>query len=198
MSRVRWTRHGKLLLIAALGLQVMGCGLVDRQIVYEDAAETPPLRVPSDLILPAPNPALQVPAVQGVASNVDTAPPTLGNTVAVARGGLPRAANAILPLADATDSAFRRVGIALERSGCCKVLAKDPSGLSYEVELASAPPRPGFFKRMFGADAPSSRMIVQVAAADTGSTVTVVDQAGATRKDDPAMTVLGAVEARLR
>lgn len=197
MSRVRWISHGKLLLIATLGLQV-GCGLVDRQIVYKDANETAPLKVPSDLMSPAPNPALQVPQAAGMAGNVDTAPPTLGNTVAVARGGLPRAANSVLPLADAADNAFRRVGIALERSQCCKVLAKNPTGLSYEVELASAPPRPGLFKRMFGADAPSSRMIVQVAAADTGSVVTVQDSSGATRKDDPAMTVLGAVEARLR
>ncbi|MCB1601615.1 MAG: hypothetical protein R3F18_12200 [Lysobacterales bacterium] len=197
MSRARWTSHGKLLLMVALALQV-GCSWVDRQIIYEDAKETPPLKVPGDLIAPAPNPALQVPAVQGVASNVDTAPPTLGNTVAVARSGFPRAANAVLPLADATDSAFRRVGIALERSQCCKVLAKNPEGLSYDVELASPPPRPGLFKRMFGAEAPSARMIVQVAQADAGSIVTVVDASGATRKDDPAMTVLGAVEARLR
>ena len=78
------------------------------------------------------------------------------------------------------------------------MLGKDREGLSYQVELAVAPPRPGFFKRTFGADAPASTMTVQVAAADAGATVTVVDAEGATRRDDAALGVLGAVEARLK
>lgn len=198
MSRVRLATCGKVLFGLALGLQ-FGCDWVNRPIVYEDARETPPLAVPSDLVTPAPNPALQIPAVAGVASDVVTAPPTLGNTVAVARGGLPRAANAVLALTDEADSTWRRVGIALERGGCCKVLAKNQSGLNFEVELIAGTPKPGFFKRMFSGAAPSSTMTVQVTAADAGgATVTVVDNDGAVRRDDAAMTVLGVVEARLR
>jgi hypothetical protein len=41
-------------------------------------------------------------------------------------------------------------------------------------------------------------MTVQVAAADEGTTVKVMDDAGELRRDDVAMTVLGAVEARVR
>lgn len=197
MLRARMASAGKLVLMAALCLPY-GCSLINRPIVYEDARETPPLQVPNGLIAPAPNPALQIPAVAGVASTVDAAPPTLGNTVAVARAGLPRAANAVLSLDDEADSAFRRVGIALERSGCCRMVSKDPTAKSYQVELTAAAPKRGFFKRMFGGDAPSTIMTVQVAAADAGATVSVVDADGGTRRDDPAMTVLGVVEARLR
>ncbi|MCE7929898.1 MAG: hypothetical protein DYH17_00775 [Xanthomonadales bacterium PRO6] len=175
-----------------------GCSLINRPILYEDARETPPLRVPSGLIAPAPNPALQIPAVEGTASAVGLAPPALGSAVAVARGGLPRATNAVLTVADEVDSVWRRVGIALGRSGCCRVLGKDHEGLRYEVELVAALPRPGFFRRLFGADEPVSTMTVQVAATETGAIVSVVDADGGTRRDDGALSVLGAVEARLK
>ncbi|MBK8067793.1 MAG: outer membrane protein assembly factor BamC [Rhodanobacteraceae bacterium] len=140
MLRARLASAGKLVLVAALCLPY-GCSLINRPIVYEDARETPPLQVPNGLIAPAPNPALQIPAVAGMASNVDAAPPTLGNTVAVARAGLPRAANAVLSLDDEADSAFRRVGIALERSGCCRMVSRDPAAKSYQVELTAAAPK---------------------------------------------------------
>lgn len=197
MSVTRPALAARILLIASLSLP-MGCSLINRDIAYKDARETPPLEVPRDLIAPAPNPALQIPVVEGLAADVDLAPPTLGNTVALARSGLPRAANAVLALEDEAASSWRRVGIALERSGCCKVLGKDQDGLSYEVELAVAAPRPGFFKRMFGADAPASKMTVLVAAAESGSTVKVIDSDGETRRDEAAMGVLGAVEERLK
>lgn len=197
MSITRPALAARILLIASLGLP-LGCSLINRDIAYKDARETPLLEVPRDLIVPAPNPALQIPAVAGLGADVDLAPPSLGNTAALARGGLPRAANAVLAVEDEAASSWRRVGIALERSGCCKVLAKDPDGLRYEVELAVAAPRPGFFRRMFGADAPASRMTVLVASADAGSTIQVIDAEGETRRDDAAMSVLGAVEARLK
>jgi uncharacterized lipoprotein len=197
MARLRLANIAKLLLLATFGLQA-SCSWVNRSIAYEDARETPPLKVPAGMINPPPNPALVVPRIDGMATNVDTAPPTLGNTVAVARSGLPRAANAVLPLADEAASTWRRVGIALERSDCCRVLSKDQAAMTYEVELTTTGLKPGFFKRMFGASAAPSVMTVLVAAADAGATVTVVDAAGALRRDDSAMTVLGVVEARLR
>jgi len=187
----------KVLFGLALGLQ-WGCGtFINRPIVYEDSRETAPLEVPRDLMRPAVNPALQIPAVAGLASNADVSPPLLGNTVAAARGGLPRAANAVLTIADEADSTWRRVGIALQRSGCCKVLEQDESAMVYQVELISDAPKPGFFGRMFGSS-PSTTMQVKVDAVGSGSNVTIVDDDGKVRVDDPAMTVLGVVEARLR
>lgn len=197
MMRVRNEVRG--LWALGLALTLAGCStLVDRPIIYQDAREMPPLEVPEDLVRPAANPALQIPAVAGVAPAVDSMPPSVGNTVAVARSGLPRAANAVLSLADAPDSAWRRVGIALERSGCCRVLDKNATDLAYQVELNGAAPKPGFFKRIFGADAPASTVMLKVASADSGATVSAVDDAGELRRDDVAMTVLGVVEARLR
>lgn len=199
MSRVRLAKVGKVLFGLALGVQ-FGCGgvFVNRPIAYEDARETAPLQVPNGLLTPAANPALQIPPIAGVAGHADSAPPALGNTVAGTRSTLPRAANAVLSLEDEAASTWRRVGIALNRSGCCKVLSKDESALSYQVELSAGAPRPGFFKRVFGGGAAPATMTLQVAAAGTGSNVTVVDETGDIRRDDPAMTVLGVVEARLR
>ena len=199
MSRVRLATVGKVLFGLALGLQ-FGCGgvFLNRPIAYEDARETAPLEVPAGLLTPAANPALQIPSVSGVAANLDSTPPTLGSTVAGARASLPRAANAVLTLEDEAASTWRRVGIALTRSDCCKVLSKDESDLSYQVELSAGAPRPGFFKRIFGAGSAPATMTIQVVAAAEGSSVSVVDESGDIRRDDPAMTVLGVVEARLR
>lgn len=198
MSRVRMATVGKVLFGLALGLQ-FGCGaFINRPIVYEDARETAPLEVPPDLLKPAINPALQIPAVSGLATNIEQAPPALGNTVAAASGSLPRAANAVLSIDDEPASTWRRVGIALKRSGCCKVLSDDEAGLGYQVELIGNAPKPGFFKRLFGSDAASATMTVKVSPQGAASTVTVVDDGGKVRVDDPAMTVLGVVEARLR
>ncbi len=199
MSRVRMTTVGKVLFGLALGLQ-FGCGgsFINRPIVYEGAKETAPLEVPSGLIKPAANPALQIPAVAGLATNVELTPPALGNTVAATRGDLPRAASAVLSIADEPASTWRRVGIALQRSDCCKLLANDETGLGYEVELNSDKPKPGFFKRIFSSNPAPLTMTVRVAGQGDASTVTIVDADGKVRVDESAMTVLGVVEARLR
>jgi len=182
----------------ALALQ-FGCNvLVNRPIQYEDARESAPLEVPSDLMVPVANPALQIPAVAGAAGTTDTAPPALGGGVAVARGNLPRATNSVLTLSDEPDSSWKRAGIALERGGCCTILSKDAARRTYGVQFNAAGPKPGFFKRMFGASAPDPSMTVQVTAAGEGTEISVLDSAGAVRTDDSAMTVLGVLEARLR
>ncbi len=90
------TNSRRLGAIALALASLAGCTIFNRPIVYEDAKETAPLQVPNDLRAPVPNPALQIPDVDGLAAAPDTAPPSLGNTVAVARAGLPRAANAVL------------------------------------------------------------------------------------------------------
>jgi len=197
MNRVL-TQSRRLCAFALALASLAGCTIFNRPIVYEDARETAPLQVPDGLRAPAANPALQIPEVEGLAAAPDTAPPSLGNTVAVARGGLPRAANAVLQLTDEAPNTWRRVGIALERSGCCRVVSKDEAALKYEVELSAQTDKPGFFKRIFSADAPTTAMVVQVESATEGSKVSVLDAEGETRRDDAAMTVLGVVESRLQ
>lgn len=198
MSRVRLATGGKVLFGLALALQ-FGCNvLVNRPIVYEDAKETAPLQVPDDLAAPAANPALQIPATAATLGSVDTAPPTLGNQAPQARGSLPRASNSVLAIDDEADSSWRRAGIALERGGCCTILSKDAARHTYGVQYNAVGPKPGFFKRMFGASAPDPSMTVQIAAADGGTTISVLDTEGKLRTDDAAMTVLGVIEARLR
>ena len=198
MSRVRLATCGKVLFGLALALQ-FGCNvLANRPIAFEDAQETAPLQVPPGLANPAPNPALQIPAVAGTGGTPGTAPPPLDGVVAVAHGNLPRASNSVLTLSDEPDSSWKRAGIALERGGCCTILSKDAARRTYGVQYNAPGPKPGFFKRMFGASSPEPSMTVQVAAAGEGTTITVLDSAGEMRTDDAAMTVLGVVEARLR
>ena len=115
MSRVRLATCGKVLFGLALALQ-FGCNvLANRPIAFEDAQETAPLQVPPGLANPAPNPALQIPAVAGTGGTPGTAPPPLDGVVAVAHGNLPRASNSVLTLSDEPDSSWKRAGIALER-----------------------------------------------------------------------------------
>jgi len=185
-------------LVGLILATLSGCQIFDRAIVYEDARETAPLQVPDNLRAPANNPALQIPSVDGLAAQTTTAPPSLGNTAAIARGGLPRSTNAVLQLTDEASSTWRRVGIALNRSGCCRIVDKDESALSYNVELSAAAPKRGFIKRWFGSDDASTAMRVQIESADDGSRVSVVDADGETRRDDAALTVLGVVESRLQ
>jgi uncharacterized lipoprotein len=179
-------------------LATTACSWVNRPIVYEDARETAPLEVPAGMSRPAANPALQIPAIAASSGRVDTAPPSIGQAVATARGGSPRASAEVIRVADEAPSAHRRVGLALERSGCCRVISRDEAALSFEVEAIERREKPGFFSRWFGGEAAGPIMTVQLAASGDGVDVRVVDDKGATRRDPAAMDVLGAIEARLR
>jgi uncharacterized lipoprotein len=191
---VRATKLG----LAMVVLATTACSWVNRPIVYEDARETAPLEVPAGMSRPAANPALQIPAIAASSGRVDTAPPSIGQAVATARGGSPRASAEVIRVADEAPSAHRRVGLALERSGCCRVISRDEAALSFEVEAIERREKPGFFSRWFGGEAAGPIMTVQLAASGDGVDVRVVDDKGATRRDPAAMDVLGAIEARLR
>jgi uncharacterized lipoprotein len=184
--------------LAMVVLATTACSWINRPIVYEDARETPPLVVPAGMSRPAANPALQIPAITASTGAIGTAPPSIGQAVATVRGGSARASAEVIRVADEAPSAYRRVGLALERSGCCRVISRNEAALSFEVEAIERREKPGFFARWFGAEDPGPVMTVQLAAAGDGVDVRVVDERGATRSDPAAMGVLGAIEARLR
>jgi uncharacterized lipoprotein len=194
MRRVRASKLGWAIVLLA----TTACSWINRPIVYEDARETAPLVVPAGLSRPAANPALQIPAIGASAGTVDPAPPSIGQAVGSPRGGSPRASAEVIRVIDEVPSVYRRVGLALERSACCRVLARDETALRFEVELIEQREKPGFFARWFGGKDPAPTMTVQLAAAGDGVDVRVIDSSGATRSDPLALRVLGAIEARLR
>lgn len=192
-------RLSALLLSLAL-LAACRSSLLDRPIAYQDAREAPELRVPRDLVAPRPNPALQLPPASGSAG-IDAMPPPLGSAVAVASTGLPRSASSLLTIEDSPESAWRRVGLALTRSACCRIVGRDEQALRYEVELIQAGEgeRRGWMSRMFrGPPKAGSSHTLQLAEVSSGTRIQVVDGNGNVRSDDAARTLLGVLESRLR
>ena len=93
--------HARRLLSGLLVLAVLastGCGWLRGRSGYESSPESRPLEVPPDLDRPAADPSMQVPVAEAAASG--------GTTAAVATS---------FTITDATDSAWRRLGLALER-----------------------------------------------------------------------------------
>lgn len=186
-------------LLAVLSTMAVGCSWINRPINYQDAREAPPLQVPSDLITPRPNPALQLPAASAPAGNVQIAPPGLGANVAMSSSGLPRSASSLITIDDAPASAWRRVGTALDRSECCRIIARSEEQSSYTLELLQSGPPRGRMARWFGRKLePSQVMTVSLTEVPSGTRIQVLDNAGSVLRDDAALTVLGVIEARLR
>lgn len=75
-----------------------GCAWIRGKSGYEEAPESRPLEVPPDLDAPRIDPAMNIPEVAGAARAAPAA-----------------ASSAPFTVADATDSTWRRVGVALER-----------------------------------------------------------------------------------
>lgn len=98
-----------------------GCAWFRGRSGYENSPESRPLEVPPDLTLPTTDPAMQVPAVAGVAS-----------PGAVARG--PVTGTSFI-IADAPDSAWRRLGLALERIGGVTIDAREELLAVYNVRF---------------------------------------------------------------
>jgi len=97
------TRAALALLCACLLLPAQGCSWFRGKTDYASSPQTRPLEVPPDLDAPIVDPARQVP---------DVAPVAAGGSRSVA---VPTAADEIL-LQDTVDSAYRRLGLALERT----------------------------------------------------------------------------------
>ena len=92
---------GLVLVLAATALS--GCSWFRREPDYLSSTESRPLEVPPDLVLPASTGALQVPSAVGASAVPGQVPPAL---LGAGEG---------FTIADSPESAFRRVGIALER-----------------------------------------------------------------------------------
>jgi len=153
-----------LVLIAASLLG--GCGFLSRHAdrkdqAYKESVQSRPLEVPPDLDNPASSSALTIPDARPAPAPASSpaadtapvgAPPAMASTPAAAPTtaagpGVTASADGLL-VSDTVESTFRRVGLALERSGAARVLGSDPSSYAYSVETTGQTTiKPGWFKR---------------------------------------------------
>ncbi|PIQ37548.1 MAG: hypothetical protein COW59_06480 [Lysobacterales bacterium CG17_big_fil_post_rev_8_21_14_2_50_64_11] len=104
-------RYALIAVIAVTLVATSGCGWFrSKKDPYKNAAENRPLEVPPDLDRPRVDAAMQIPAVRSRAAS-DTA--AAGASISAAPQAL--ISDGQFVLADTLDSAWRRVGLALER-----------------------------------------------------------------------------------
>ncbi len=116
---------------------------------YKKARQERPLEVPPDLDVPNTGGSLVIPEAAGGAASSGSAPrvaapgdaaPAIGAGVGVVGEGL--------RVADTADSTFRRVGLALERSGIATVRSSDASAGTYDIQgSGTTTQRAGWLKR---------------------------------------------------
>ena len=204
MVSVRRTISALLLATVASSL-LGGCGFLHRHFdrkddAYKKSVAERPLEIPPDLDTPNGSGALVVPPAGGAAvagGATSSAVPTM------AAGQGAQLAGDGLRIADSVESAWSRVGLALERSGAATVLGRDEAARTYTVQTTGhATTKPGWFKRAisFGRGGTQTtaqvQLTVRVSADGNGSRVSIeggTDDAS----QDAARTLLATLKQRL-
>ncbi|MEM9531972.1 MAG: hypothetical protein AAGA23_13760 [Pseudomonadota bacterium] len=142
------TRYGVVLAVAVMS----GCGLLPKQSDYDTVDAGQSLEVPPELDRPDQSTAPRIPnasysAVSG--ANVSPEQNPLDSLEGVAL--VEFEGSQVLALKDSPESAFRRLGLALDRIGVA-VENSDPTESSYEiayVDQVAKDERPGVLSRWF-------------------------------------------------
>jgi uncharacterized lipoprotein len=189
------TKSIRLALAIALASLLPACSMFGGKSDYQEARETRPLEVPPELDAPATNAAMTVPAVAGSASA--TAPSTSPRPIEAGP-------DARIAVVDSVAGAWKRVGLALERSGVAELVARDEASATYTVRgttVITQRAEGGFIRRMFsGGDKERSETVtrvVRVVADGTGSVVQVEDEQGAATDDELSRRLVEAIRQRL-
>lgn len=183
--------------VAILAIVLGGCSMFGVRSDYEQARETRPLEIPPELDAPAQSGTMRVPEVAGAPSALASAPSGVPSAI-------PAGEATSLAIADGVAGAWRRVGLALERSGVATVGARDESAGTYTVSgtttIAKAA-EGGFLKRLFSRDEAGSPVevtrVVRIVADGAGSVVRVEDEQGQAADDEFARRVIEAIRQRL-
>lgn len=185
------------LAVAALAMVLGGCSMFGVRSDYEQARETRPLEIPPELDAPAQSGTMRVPDVSG-------APAASGAAPSAVPSAIPAGEDSSLAVADGVAGTWRRVGLALERSGVAEITARDEVAATYTVSgttTAAKKPAGGFFKRLFSSDdagAPvAATRVVRVVADGAGSVIRVEDEQGQAVDDELARQLVAAIRARL-
>jgi uncharacterized lipoprotein len=174
---------------------------------YQGAKETRPLEVPPGLDTPSSKSELTIPTPAKSASStaaIDATPPS-GSVSAPASAPTPVAQTYVgtettLLLGDEIGSAFRRVSLALERSGVMTVVSKDESAGTVTLKQDTVTREGGFFKKITGragTKTESVTRVVRMAPEGAGTRVKVQDEAGRDIEDESARQIIAAVKQRL-
>ena len=116
--------------LAAMIVATSGCSWFRGKSDYENAVEARSLEVPPDLDTPRVDPAMSVPVV-GAASVAR--PAVTGSTAAPAI-----VASGPFPVNDSVESTWRRLGIALERTGGVEIVERAQVQAAYNVRFDGA------------------------------------------------------------
>lgn len=180
---------------AILAVVLGGCSMFGVRSDYEQARETRPLEIPPELDAPAQSGTMRVPDVAGAPSA--PAPSSVPSAI-------PAGEATSLAIADGVAGAWRRVGLALERSGVATVGARDETAATYTVSGTATIAKPaegGFIKRLFSRDEAGTPVevtrVVRIVADGAGSVVRVEDEQGQQADDEFARRVIEAIRQRL-
>jgi uncharacterized lipoprotein len=151
-----------LLAVAIVGAS--GCGWLRGRSAYDQSPESRPLEVPPDLDMPRIDPAMNIPG-----------------TPAAATARAPAAAGSSGPftVADASDSAWRRVGLALDRIEGVTIIDRAQLLSAYNVRYQG------------------EELLIRVSADGSNSQVSAVGADGAAATSAAAGRLLGLLRARL-
>jgi uncharacterized lipoprotein len=172
---------------------------------YQQSRETRPLEVPPDLDSPATATELTIPGsgtatARSTGSTASAAPPSVPPSSGTQAPSSYVGTETTLVLTDEASSAWRRVAIALERSGVMTVVAKDEAAGSVTLKREMVKTEGGWFRKMIGqanTKPESVTRVVRVVAEGAGSRVHVEDEAGRTVEDESARQIIAAVKQRL-
>ncbi|HJP99698.1 MAG TPA: hypothetical protein VJ862_14155 [Rhodanobacteraceae bacterium] len=187
-----------LLLFVLAPVALTGCQTIKahnpfrhKEPAYTSAQQEQPLEVPPGMNQPATSEALVIP---GGAN----APEATSTATAGAPSMTPTEGSTSLALADTPDSAYHRVGLALDRGGIGNVTARDDAAHTYQVAIdttVTEKSQGGFFHRLFHrskSEPVTGNVTVSVAPQGSGSVVQ------ATGNPDAAARVITLLKQRLQ
>lgn len=140
-------------LLILLTLSMSACGLFSyRDVPYQDSRNQGPLEVPEGLDRPGFDQALSIPEptpgrdIRDLSRSSSSVSNATGTDAAVQSTHL---SDGGLLVSDTQESAWRRIGLALERMSEVEILERDEAQLRYRIEVSASRPTDGWFRRMF-------------------------------------------------
>lgn len=198
--------------LAAALLALGGCSwLRADRTEYKGTRETRPLEVPPDLdappsatelTIPSTGSASRAPVATATPPSVNSAPPAEPSGAATPR---PAPSSFVgtetsLALSDEIGSAWKRVSLALERSGVMPIVAKDEAAGTITLKQETVKREGGWFRKLIGTantKTDTVTRVVHIVAEGAGTRVKVEDESGRAIEDESARQIIAAVKQRL-
>lgn len=183
------------------GCQTLRAKFGNKHDAYKTSEQARPLEVPPDLDSPNRSGALVIPDVGTAASTSAVSDSAVPDALIVPASAPPVDAQNLagdgIQVADSLASTWRRVGLAIERSGVATIQSRDEAARTYEINTVGKKTRsPGFFKKVFTLGMARDKSIesavalrVRVGGSDGASTVAVEGAAGEAGADAAAQVL---------